>query len=126
MSSFNGIPFKVLTVNTNWFPMVALDDEGKYVYQCRAFIEDVTKRRALAKWVSIVTWKRPLGTISIIGHVDAGRGKARLRIPDEGGTAKTHTAVLTSVTDVEGYGLYADKGFLADLQFVILSDPMDD
>lgn len=124
MSSFNGIDFQVEAVNTNWFPAIAMDDEGKYTYQCRAFMASISERRALAKWVSLVTWKRPLGTLSTIGHVEAGRGKARLVIPNEGGVAKTHTAVLIAMTDVQMYALYRDKGFMADLSFVILSDPM--
>lgn len=125
MSSFNGIPFSVVAENTNWFPGVVMDDDGKYLFRCRAWIETISDRRALAKWVSLVTWKRPLGTISTIGHVEAGRGKAKLVIPDQGGTSKQHTAVLVGMTGVQAYGKYANKGFYGDLIFILLSDPMD-
>jgi hypothetical protein len=123
MSSFAGIPFKVSPSDGKWFPTIELDDDGKYTYQCRAWIATLSQRESLASWVSIVTFRRPLGTIAIIGHMEAGKGQATLSVPEAAGALKAHTAILTGMKSVTAYGALSDRGFMADLEFVILSDP---
>lgn len=124
MSQFNGIPFKVMVENERYFPMPELDDDGKYTFDCRAFVATQLARQQLHRMVSIVTWKRPLGTISVIGHVEAGLGKATLAIPDGAGFLRYHSAVLVKMSNIEAYALHSNRGYLADLSFVILSNPV--
>jgi hypothetical protein len=124
MSSFDGVSFKVLAVNENWFPNFEMDEEGKYVYRCRAFFSDLASRQAMAGKVTIATYRRTLGTLATTVHVDVGTGKGTLTVPLAGGVNMAVIAILDSMTNVEGYGLYANKGYLADLSFVITSNPL--
>lgn len=123
MSSFNGIPFQIEAADSRWLPQPNLDDDGKYVFTCRAFFDTLAHRNQMMKHVSIVTWKRPLGTIGIIGHVEAGRGRARLSIPETGDSRANHTAVLVGMTNIQLHATHKNRGYMADLSFVLLSDP---
>lgn len=121
-SKFDGIPFRIEVVNSGWFPNPELGDDGIFRYSCRAFFESKTELTQIQRRVSIVTWKRPLGTVSIIGHLEAGWGEGNLQVPLSGGRRKTYRAVLTSVTNTQGYARHRNQGHMADLSFVIVSD----
>jgi hypothetical protein len=121
MSKFDGAEFQVVA-DGNWYPNPELADDGIAKYACRAFFDKKDERDKMQRKVSIVTWKRPLGTMSIIGHLEAGTGDGKLIVPDSGGKRSQFRAVLTGMTGVRGYGKYRRKGYMADLSFVIISD----
>lgn len=121
-SAFDGIPFRVEATTGSWYPNPELGDDGIARYSCRAFFASKADLTQMQRRVSIVTWKRPLGTISVIGHLEAGWGEAELRVPLSGGRRKAYRAVLLSTTDVQGYGKHRNIGHMANLSFVIVSD----
>lgn len=123
MSSFNGIAFRVLAVDDHWFPSIELDDEGKAIYNCRAWLEDIGTREAMADSLSFATYRRTLGTLDTTVHMEAGIGKQDLTIPEAAGALKTHRAILTKMGNVTAYAMLEQRGFLADLSFVITSNP---
>lgn len=123
MSSYAGTPFKVFPTDGQ-FPLPAWDGE-KYVYSCRAYVETAAFRRQLANKVSVGTWKRPLGTISTIFHMDAGKGTNNLVVPNKSGALKTHKAVMTDCTDNSVYANHFEKGFVVNMTFGLTSDPLD-
>lgn len=125
MSSFDGIPFSVVPENTSWFPLPELDADGGYQYQAQVWLADGSRRRQLQRRVSIVTCKRARGTTGVVCYLDAGFGDARLIVPETAGEQKTHRAVLTRMTDVQAYGRFVGKGYMAKLEFTILSDPLE-
>lgn len=117
MSSFAGNSFKVIP-NGSFYPGVEATDDG-IRYKASVVIPSKATRNGLANKLSIVTWRRPLGTMSFNGHVEAGYGTGTLIVPSAGGVALTFTAVLVSMTNVEGYGREITDEYQADLEFVI-------
>lgn len=122
MASFAGVNFRV-EPNGSFYPNPSRDEGGLSTYSCTAIFETVSARNGISEKVSIVTWQRPLGSMSYNGHVDAGYGDDTLIVPSSGGLTKTYTAVLTEMTSTEGYGREAVRDYRASLKFVLLSDP---
>lgn len=121
-SKFDGVPFWVEAVDGKWYPNPELSEDGIAKYSCRAWFETKNDLDHMQRRVSIVTWKRPLGTLSLVGHLEAGSGEGKLQVPSSGGKRQTYRAVLTGTSNVRGYGAFRGKGHMADLSFVIVSD----
>lgn len=131
MSSFDGIDFSVVAEDDNWYPLPELDNDGIARYKCRAWIPNGGARRQLARRVNVVTALRPLGATGAVVYTDASpggvatRGDFALRVPETAGERHTHRAVLVGMTGVTSYGRYVGRGYMADLEFIIVSDPWE-
>lgn len=118
MASFAGVAFSVVP-NGNFFPN-PVEDEGITRYSCDAIFLSLAARNNMASKVTIMTEKRSIGTKSVTIRIDSGYGSGSLVLPRYGGSSTTKTAVLRSMTDVEGYGALALPEFKAKLEFVIV------
>lgn len=123
-SSFDNAQFRVEADDTNWYPNIAPGDDGQNVYECSAIFDSKNDSDKMYKKLSIVTWKRPLGTMAVIGHMEAGYGTGQLRVPIRGGERKSYKAVLVGMSDIQSYAAKSQgPETRAKLSFVILSDP---
>jgi hypothetical protein len=120
-SSFAGVSFRVVP-DDGFFPGPVEGSDGVVHYEADVLFASKSARNSLADKVTIVTWKRILGSKSYNGHIDAGYGSGTLVVPLHGGTTGSYTAVLVAMTDTKGYGRLATGEYTASVDFVIVSD----
>jgi hypothetical protein len=119
MSSFDGVPFKVIPKD-GWFPAAEHDADGIPHYQCTAWLSSQSALQGLRSRLAFVTVKRGRGALAFTVHIEAGSPGA-LTVPVRGGIQQTYTAVLVGLTNVQGYGGMKKDQFMADLDFIITS-----
>lgn len=123
MSTFATREFKVIPKN-KFFPNVedgGGDDPPKYT--CEAVISGHSTRSRFIENVGRGTAERILGTRTWNWHHESGQVPTTLTVPVYGGTLVTFTkAILTSITNIEGYGDIALEQFKCSLEFTIVSD----
>lgn len=123
MASFAGVSFGVIP-NGGFYPSPIRGDDGITLLTLDVLFTSVTDRNNMVTKQSIVTWQRPLGSMVVNGHVDAGYGAGSLVVPSNGGAMKTYSqAVLTEISSSEGYGREQVPEYKVGLKFVILSTP---
>ena len=123
MSSFGGVAFKVVP-KSGFFPNVEpANGDSPAKYSCDAVIIGVENRDLLLKKTGRGTAERILGTEVYNWHHESGTPPTTLIVPVYGGTQATFTqAVLQSISNVEGYGVFAQDQFRCSMDFIILSN----
>lgn len=128
MSKFRGYSFKVFP-ESKQFPQVFWDGEF-YRWNAKILIEGNSTLQNFRNLITVQTEKRPLGTISVVAHIEAGRTVTSvLEIPSYAGHIQfIDEALLTGLKNVSVYagnpgGGNADKQYTCDVEFLIMSDP---
>lgn len=129
MSSFNGVPFKIEPEGNGFFPQFSRDADGPYYLDLTVVIEGRSNLNTLLSSVSMVTVKRPRGTLGIVVHIEAGLAQpASLIYPSKSGTLKTINALLLRMDRVQVYGRQTGGGtkneqYEANLRFLATGNP---
>ena len=128
MSRFNGVDFKVIPENNQFYPSFELDNDGFWWWSGDIYVVSQSNLDALRNSVTIFTVKRPRGAISAVIHIDAGISSKQLKVPRYGGSLKTVSALLQSLSNVRSYAKAAgggtmDEQFTCSAKFLITSDP---
>jgi hypothetical protein len=125
MPSYDGVNFWVFTQDDKYVPGLTLDSQdGHRHYSATIWIPSFDDFKAMFGKRSLITPKRPEGTLDTVIHVEAGPGELTLKVPGHTGHMNTYSnAVLISI---QGKGtINAGQIFYtADAEWIVSSNPV--